>query len=224
MCVKKLALIEIGEGDAGAHLFGKGLVKDGEALGAVVHWYLFNEETDDIQKEIDDLDEFYDGFIFLSPPQRDEITISALKDIDNYNGDGFFYENGIVVGLIRYLEDIFPEGIAGKVATVFGKGRTAGGPIIKGLRKRGVEVAVVDSKTSPEEVFEKVNAADFLVTAVGGQAFLDCTHIRIPVIDYGTPGDCINGGVKIGKMTRWGILQNLFNQPEVRIDMAEFSV
>lgn len=142
----------------------------------------------------------------MSSPQGDKITIPTLKDIDNYNGDGFFYENGIVVGLVKYLEDIFPEGIAGKVATVFGKGRTAGGPIIKGLEKRGVAVNVIDSKTSDEEIFEKVNAADFIITAVGKPALLDCQTIGIPVIDYGTPGDCINGGVKIGKMTRWGIL------------------
>lgn len=45
---KQLALIEVGEEDVGARLFGKGLVKDAERLETAVHWYLFNEEIDDV--------------------------------------------------------------------------------------------------------------------------------------------------------------------------------
>lgn len=142
----------------------------------------------------------------LNAPKTQEIKLPALKDIDNYNGDGFFYENGIVVGLVRYLEDIFPEGIAGLTATVFGKGRTAGGPIIKGLRKRGVIVNVVDSKTSDEEIFEAVNAADFIIIAVDELVLPNYQQVGIPIIDYSTSGKY---GIKLGKMTRWGIFKNL---------------
>ena len=219
----KLAIMQVGE-DAGANFYAKGLIRDGSELGIQVDWYTYDENEEyDWDWEINDLAEFYDGIVVTSPPCKGgKVTIPANKDVDNWNGDGYFFENGIVVGLVRYLEDIFPEGIAGKVATVFGKGKTAGAPIIKGLRKRGAIVNVVDSKTSDEEVFEAVSRSDLLVMATGVAGLLDCTHVGIPVIDYGTPGDCINGGVKLGKMTCWGVFKNLIDASKMEIHQLEF--
>jgi len=90
-------------------------------------------------------------------------SISAIKDIDGFRQDSLF-EVPAWLAVKKIIEQTRGE-LNNKKVVVIGKGETAGGPVIKGLKKIGVDPIVIDSKTENQK--EKLRDADIIISAVG---------------------------------------------------------
>jgi methylenetetrahydrofolate dehydrogenase (NADP+)/methenyltetrahydrofolate cyclohydrolase len=93
---------------------------------------------------------------------------------------------------------------------VVGKGETAGGPTIRGLRKLGVEPEIVDSKTqNPDEAIKK---GDIVITCAGKPGIINSGNIK-------------NGAILIGVGTRGedGRLRGDYNEEEIKDIAASYT-
>ena len=85
----------------------------------------------------------------------------------------------------NFISDLsdFAKWLQSKNIVVIGKGKTGGGPTIDLLRKKGVEVQVIDSKTkNPKEIAKN---ADIIISTVGKSGILTSEMIKQGVILIG---------------------------------------
>ena len=130
-------------------------------------------------KVIDELnkDNVHDGFIVQMPLPKgiDEeaikLAVSPKKDVD-----GFHPLSSLVPctpkGIINYLHfEKIP--MQGKNAVVIGRSNIVGKPMAKLLLKENMNVTVLHSKTTPEDMAFYIAHADVIVVAIGKAGFLD---------------------------------------------------
>ncbi|HVZ66843.1 MAG TPA: bifunctional 5,10-methylenetetrahydrofolate dehydrogenase/5,10-methenyltetrahydrofolate cyclohydrolase [Patescibacteria group bacterium] len=161
--------------------------------------------------EIND-DNSYHGIIVQRPMpaniNKEVITNAILpgKDVDGFRSDSPF-EVPVWMAVKRILEETRstnpPAGRQGHESwkklnfVVLGKGETAGGPIIRGLRKLEIEPKIIDSKT--ENRTEILKNADVIITCVGKREVIKPTDIMpgVTLIGVGTHGEDLPAGRQV---------------------------
>ena len=107
-------------------------------------------------------------------------AISPEKDVDGF-GENSPFEVPVWLAVKRLIEQSLKEMDSNKNwdelnFVVLGKGETAGGPTIKGLKKLGASVQVIDSKTqNPGEI---IKTADVVISSVGKSGAINTLNIK----------------------------------------------
>lgn len=133
-------------------------------------------------------------------------AIPFEKDVDVLNEETLkhFIEGSTpltppVAGAIQKILRTHGVQLKGKVAAVIGKGQLVGLPTKILLEKEGVEVTVVDSKTSEEDFVTILQSADIIVSGVGKRGLVtpEMTKSGSVLIDAGTSstGGSIEGDI-----------------------------
>lgn len=236
--VKKptLAVFQVGNVEASTRYI-RNKKKDCEEVGIKFEWYYFPEEitTEELVQEIKDLNDYIDGLIVQMPlPDHiDEtaikLAINPMKDVDGFHPDSRF-KPCTPSGIVDYLTNGCNYDFEGKNVTIFGRSEIVGRPLADMLLKLNATVTLCHSKT--RNIWDHINTADLIVTAVGKAGFLNCYPIHVPVIDVGINfdengklvGDCFNtegrdvtpvpGGV--GLLTRVALLENTLLAAQLR--------
>ncbi|NLB48845.1 MAG: bifunctional 5,10-methylenetetrahydrofolate dehydrogenase/5,10-methenyltetrahydrofolate cyclohydrolase [Erysipelotrichia bacterium] len=236
-----IAIVQVNE-DAGSNAYVKGKLKDAEQLGIKAELIKLDITTSqaDLLKVIARLnnDPAYDGFIVQMPLPKgiDEelvkLAISPEKDVD-----GFHPLSSLVActpqGILNYLKHKNIP-LEGKNAVVIGRSNIVGKPMAKLLLKENMNVTVLHSRTSPEDMAFYIAHAELIVIAIGKTAFLDnrFTYKKEAVIvdvginrtEEGLVGDALKnlpvklqtpvpGGV--GLLTRLALYENLLKIKDI---------
>ncbi|HHT66686.1 MAG TPA: bifunctional 5,10-methylenetetrahydrofolate dehydrogenase/5,10-methenyltetrahydrofolate cyclohydrolase [Erysipelotrichaceae bacterium] len=230
-----IAIVQVNE-DVGSHAYVRGKLKDAEELGIKADLIKLDINTtqDELLEVIHRLnqDETYDGFIVQMPLPKgiDEniikLAISPKKDVD-----GFHPLSSLIActpkGILNYLKsEQIP--LLGKNAVVIGRSNIVGKPMAKLLLKESMNVTVLHSKTTFEDMAFYVAHADVIVIAIGKTSFLDhrfnykkdavIVDVGINRTEEGLKGDALRdlpvklqtpvpGGV--GLLTRLALYENL---------------
>ena len=230
-----IAIVQVNE-DAGSNAYVRGKLKDADELGIKADLIKLPLETtqEELLKVIDELnrDNIHDGFIVQMPLPKgiDEDTIKLAVD-PKKDVDGFHPLSSLVPctpkGIINYLHfEKIP--MQGKNAVVIGRSNIVGKPMAKLLLKENMNVTVLHSKTTPEDMAFYIAHADVIVVAIGKAGFLDnrFTYKKDAVVidvgisrdETGLHGDAlpelpvriqtpVPGGV--GLLTRLALYENL---------------
>lgn len=224
-----LAVVQVGENEASLRYI-RNKKKDCEEVGIVFEWYHYPEEitTEELIFEIEDLQAHVSGLIVQLPlPQHIDVervkrAINPQKDVDGFHPDTDF-NPCTPSGIVRYLEDGCGYSLSGKNVVIIGRSDIVGKPLAQMMTDRDATVTLCHSKT--KNIWQFIEGADLVVSAVGKAKFLNCYSIRVPVIDVGINfdesgklvGDCFNtvgrdvspvpGGV--GLLTRSALLENV---------------
>jgi methylenetetrahydrofolate dehydrogenase (NADP+)/methenyltetrahydrofolate cyclohydrolase len=95
-------------------------------------------------------------------------AIDPKKDVDGFNSKSQF-EMPIATAVLEILKSIssapFEEWLRNKSIAIIGNGETGGKPIIKALRKLGIEPSIIDSQTKNQQQLTK--NANIIISAVG---------------------------------------------------------
>lgn len=234
-CLPILAVIQVGDVEASTRYI-KNKKKDCEEVGIKCEWYWYEDTitTKELICEITDLMPYVDGLI-VQTPLPDHIDVEAVKlaitpekDVDGFHPQSLF-EPCAPAGIVHYLLEGCGYDFAGKNVTIFGKSDIVGKPLAKMLTNLDATVTLCHSKT--RNIWDHIDTADLIVTAIGKAGFLNCYAIHVPVIDVGINfdkngklvGDCINtenrdvtpvpGGV--GLLTRVQLLENVVLAAEI---------
>ena len=175
-----IAIVQVNE-DAGSNAYVRGKLKDADELGIKADLIKLPLETtqEELLKVIDTLnrDDFHDGFIVQMPLPRgiDEEAIKLAVD-PKKDVDGFHPLSSLVPctpkGIINYLHfEKVP--MQGKNAVVIGRSNIVGKPMAKLLLKENMNVTILHSKTTPEDMAFYIAHADIIVVAIGKAGFLD---------------------------------------------------
>jgi len=230
-----IAIIQLNE-DAASNAYVKGKLKDAAELGITAKHLKFPIEMsqNDLLKEIDKLnnDQTVDGFIVQMPlpKQIDEELIKESvkpeKDVDGFNVKSKL-NPCTPQGILNYLHYL-NFNFVGKNAVVIGRSNIVGKPMAKLLLKENMNVTVLHSKTSFEDMNFYIAHADLIVVAIGKQGFLNnrftykkdaiVVDVGISRDETGLHGDAVPdlpvalqtpvpGGV--GLLTRLALLDNL---------------
>lgn len=142
-------------------------------------------------------DPYVHGLIIQRPlPEhinRDKIIsiINPEKDIDGFHPDSP-YDVPVALAVMKVLNFIwssikeqvsFNEWLNSKKLVVIGRGETAGGPIIRLLRKNHIQPEIISSKTENRK--ELINNADIVVSAVGRPNIIQADQIKEKAIVIG---------------------------------------
>lgn len=228
--VKKptLAVIQVGNNEA-SNRYIHNKKKDCEEVGISFEWYYYEEtiSENELITEIKDLLPYVDGMIVQMPLPKHidvdaiKLAIAPEKDVDGFHPMSWF-NPCTPAGIIDYVVNGCGYDFTGKNVTIFGRSDIVGKPLAQMLTNRDATVTLCHSKSKDKWQF--IKTADFIVTAVGKPAFLNCYAIHVPVVDVGINfdengklvGDCINtenrdvtpvpGGV--GLLTRVALLEN----------------
>lgn len=231
-----IEIIQVND-DPASNSYIKGKIKD---LGEVGFNYIHTKLPIDItEKELllrieqsNNNDEI-DGFIVQLPlpNQIDETkvkqAVSPKKDVDGFNPLSII-DPATPKGIVTYLEDNKFD-FKGKNALVIGRSNIVGKPMAQLLLNKDMNVTVVHSKTTRDDLKFYIEHADLIVVSVGKEAFLKNEFNfkkNVVVIDVGINrgedgklhGDCepnlnvafqtpVPGGV--GLLTRLALLLNL---------------
>lgn len=230
-----IAIVQVNE-DAGSSAYVRGKLKDAEELGIKAELIKLDLTTsqEDLLRVIDRLnnDKIHDGFIVQMPlPKGIDEDIVKLKISPAKDVDGFHPLSSLVActpkGILNYLkrENI---SLLGKNAVIIGRSNIVGKPMARLLLKESMNVTVLHSKTSQEDMAFYIAHADLIVIAIGKTAFLDnrFTYKKDAVIvdvginrtEQGLIGDALKdlpvklqtpvpGGV--GLLTRLALYENL---------------
>ena len=223
-----LAVIQVGNNEASTRYI-RNKKKDCEEVGISFEWYYYEEtiSENELITEIKDLLPYIDGMI-VQMPLPEHINVDAIKlaiapekDVDGFHPMSWF-NPCTPAGIIDYVVNGCGYDFTGKNVTIFGRSDIVGKPLAQMLTNRDATVTLCHSKSKDKWQF--IETADFIVTAVGKPAFLNCYAIHVPVVDVGINfdengklvGDCINtenrdvtpvpGGV--GLLTRIALLEN----------------
>ena len=234
--VPSLAVIQLGNREESIrYVRNKG--KDCEAVGIKFEWYMFDTEltTEDLIFEIENLQDHVDGLIVQMPlpkhidVERIKRAIDPKKDVDGFHPDSYF-QPCTPLGIVNYLEKACNYDFCGKNVCVIGRSDIVGKPLAQMLTDKDATVTLCHSKTA--RLWEHIEMADLVVSAVGKAKFLNCYSIYQPVIDVGINfdengkmcGDCYNtedrdvtpvpGGV--GLLTRVAMLENVIAAARMR--------
>ena len=223
-----LAVIQVGNNEA-SNRYIRNKKKDCEEVGISFEWYYYEEtiSENELITEIKDLLPYVDGMIVQMPlPEHIDVdaiklAIAPEKDVDGFHPMSWF-NPCTPAGIIDYVVNGCGYDFTGKNVTIFGRSDIVGKPLAQMLTNRDATVTLCHSKSKDKWQF--IKTADFIVTAVGKPAFLNCYAIHVPVVDVGINfdengklvGDCINtenrdvtpvpGGV--GLLTRVALLEN----------------
>lgn len=123
--------------------------------------------------------------------EKISLAINPKKDVDGFHA-GSSFGTPVALAVLEILKQIqktenkkqkFEEWMKTKRIAVLGKGITAGGPIIKALRKMGVEPQIISSRTEyPNEILKK---SDIIISAVGKPNIVGDLMIKKGVILIG---------------------------------------
>ena len=231
-----LAVFQIGNIEASTRYI-RNKKKDCEEVGINFEWYYYPEEitTNELVQEIKDMNDYVDGLI-VQMPLPDHIDLAAIKqainpkkDVDGFHPNSCF-KPCTPTGIIDYLIDGCGYTFEGKNVTIFGRSDIVGKPLADMLLELDATVTLCHSKT--RNVWDHINTADLIVSAVGKAGFLNCYAIHVPVVDVGINfdengklvGDCFNtehrdvtpvpGGV--GLLTRVALLENTLLAAQLR--------
>ena len=223
-----LAVIQVGNNEASTRYI-RNKKKDCEEVGISFEWYYYEEtiSENELITEIKDLLPYVDGMI-VQMPLPEHINVDAIKlaiapekDVDGFHPMSWF-NPCTPAGIIDYVVNGCGYDFTGKNVTIFGRSDIVGKPLAQMLTNRDATVTLCHSKSKDKWQF--IKTADFIITAVGKPAFLNCYSIHVPVVDVGINfdengklvGDCINtenrdvtpvpGGV--GLLTRVALLEN----------------
>jgi len=223
-----LAVIQVGNNEASTRYI-RNKKKDCEEVGISFEWYYYEEtiSENELVTEIKDLLPYVDGMIVQMPlPEHIDVdaiklTIAPEKDVDGFHPMSWF-NPCTPAGIVDYVVNGCGYDFTGKNVTIFGRSDIVGKPLAQMLTNRDATVTLCHSKSKDKWQF--IETADFIITAVGKPAFLNCYAIHVPVVDVGINfdengklvGDCINtenrdvtpvpGGV--GLLTRVALLEN----------------
>ena len=173
-----LGIVIIGK-DPSSHSFVKQKKLKADEIGAVVKIFQYDSVTEEeLFKIIDKLnnDLSIHGIIVQRPlPENiDKNKISNLvdvkKDVDGFNPNSSF-DAPVAEAVLEILKRIGEGDLSSKKITVIGKGETAGGQVIKLLKKQGLEPQIIDSQsTNPETL---IKSADIIISAVGKEKIIN---------------------------------------------------
>ena len=223
-----LAVIQVGNNEASTRYI-RNKKKDCEEVGISFEWYYYEEtiSENELITEIKDLLPYIDGMIVQMPLPKHidvdaiKLAIAPEKDVDGFHPMSWF-NPCTPAGIIDYVINGCGYDFTGKNVTIFGRSDIVGKPLAQMLTNRDATVTLCHSKSKDKWQF--IKTADFIITAVGEPAFLNCYAIHVPVVDVGINfdengklvGDCINtenrdvtpvpGGV--GLLTRVALLEN----------------
>lgn len=199
--VPKIAIITLGP-EASWETYVRQKIKAAGELG--IKAVLINLENADEEKLIQtvselDSDPAYHGIIVQRPISssfnRDRVvnSISPVKDVDGFRPDSKF-EVPVFLAVKRLVGEALlsldiRRGWREFNFVVLGKGETAGGPVIAGLREMGIEPKIIDTKTNDRD--EILRDADIVISCVGKQNLLRAENIKkgAILIGVGTHGE-----------------------------------
>jgi methylenetetrahydrofolate dehydrogenase (NADP+)/methenyltetrahydrofolate cyclohydrolase len=197
----KIAIITLGPSGAWEFYVRQKLKTAGE-LGIETAFIPMSESTEQAvldQIEIINADPHIHGVI-VQRPMPDYISkekvinkISPEKDIDGFAPDSKYEVPVWLAAEKLILESLSKLGIEKKLQditfVVIGKGETAGGPAIKGLKKLGVNPLTIDSKTkNPGQIIKK---GDVVISCAGKKGIVNSKNIKknAILIGVGTRGE-----------------------------------
>ncbi|OGH19215.1 MAG: hypothetical protein A2868_01820 [Candidatus Levybacteria bacterium RIFCSPHIGHO2_01_FULL_40_15b] len=193
--VPKIAIITLGP-EASWETYVRQKIKVAGELG--IKAVLINLEEADEKKLLQtvreiDKDPNYHGIIVQRPisshfdKERVVNSISPEKDVDGFRPDSKF-EVPVFLAVKRLIAEALLElnirkGWKELGIIVLGKGETAGGPVIRGLRTMGLEPNIIDSQTKNSN--EILKGADVVISCVGKQNIVRPEQIKKGVILIG---------------------------------------
>ena len=200
-----LVVILIGSNQASqAYVRGKG--RDCEEVGIQNTTLRYDDISEqELLEKIEELnaDTAVDGILVQLPlpehinEKRVLETISPLKDVDGFHpqnvGKMYIGEKTLLPctpkGIIRILEELGFDDLAGKKAAVFGRSNIVGKPIAKLLLDKNATVTICHSKT--KNIIEEARQADIIVSAMGQAKLVKKEWIKegAVVIDVGMNRD-----------------------------------
>ncbi|HVT00988.1 MAG TPA: bifunctional 5,10-methylenetetrahydrofolate dehydrogenase/5,10-methenyltetrahydrofolate cyclohydrolase [Patescibacteria group bacterium] len=197
--VPKIAIITLGE-ESSWEAYVSQKLKVAAELGIEAEVINLKDTTqEDLLVKIEKInnDPSYHGLIVQRPMpanfDKEVITnaIAPIKDVDGFRNDSP-YDVPVWLAVEKLLKEaeIMNQESWGKLNfVVLGKGETAGGPIIRGLKKLGIEPEIVDSKTENRE--ELLRNADIIISCVGKKEVIKANDIRndVILIGVGTHGE-----------------------------------
>lgn len=225
-----LLIIQVGNVEA-SNKYVKNKIKDCEQVGIKATLKKFENDvsTEVLLSAIDRFQHEYDGII-VQLPLPGYIDVEAItkaipenKDVDGFKENSMF-DPCTPMGIIKYLTKTCNYDLDGKHVVVIGRSNIVGKPLAKMLLNENATVTVCHSHT--KNLYEILNTADLVISAVGKADFLDCFNFTAPVVDVGINfkdgkmvGDCYNvaedhtvtpvpGGV--GLLTRVALCANVY--------------
>lgn len=199
--IPKLAIILVGDDPASLAYVNRKQIQAKEiAIEADVHKFPKNISQDKLLKIIKQYnnDKKTHGIIIQQPLPKQintSLIVNALspdKDVDGFLENSKF-EVPIANAVLEILEEVFghlrggdfKKWLKNKKIVVMGKGNTGGKPTINMLKKMGIDIQVIDSKTKNTKNLMK--RADIIISAVGKQNMItkDMVKKRIILISVG---------------------------------------
>lgn len=205
-----LAIILAGDNPA-SKVYVNNKLKTAEKYGIYAKLFEFKkEEIEKVLQKIDKLnkDKKIHGIIVQFPIFKgwnfDKISrkIDPNKDVDGFEEESPYQEATALAvwemlsAFAKYEKLKTEQFLKEKKITVLGKGRTAGGPIIKLLSEKDLKVSVVDKDTkNPNEIIKR---ADIIISATGVKNIINGSNIKKGsyVIGVGVGKEIINGQAK----------------------------
>ncbi len=202
----KIAIITLGP-EGAWETYVRQKLRIAEELGISAELINLADATEaELLKKIEEinLNDKYHGLIVQRPMpntiNKVNVTnaISPNKDVDGFRDDSpyevpvWLAAQRLIAESINQLNLVQPWQDLKFV--VVGKGETAGGPTIKGLRSMGIEPSVIDSKTENRE--ELLKSADVLITSVGKSSVINANDLKQDVIVIGIGTHTEDGNLK----------------------------
>lgn len=206
-----LAIILAGD-DPSSGIYVNNKIKAAQKANIKAELYEFREnEKEKCLKKIAELnkDNNVNGIIVQFPTFKDwnfeefENSIKPEKDVDGFLDESPYIEATAMAVWEMLLAFAITEGfkevedfLKGKGVVVLGKGKTAGGPIIKLLGKKGIDLSVIDKETkNPDSILKK---ADVIISATGVKNIVNGSNIKkgAYVIGVGVGKEIIDGKAK----------------------------
>ena len=239
--IPKIVIVQVNN-DPASNSYIKGKIKDLTEVGFLYKHIKLDLKTteEELLNIVDKLnnDDSIDGFIVQLPlpkqinEEKIKLAISPKKDVDGFNPLSKI-EPATPYGIITYLKDNEFD-FKGKNALVIGRSNIVGKPMAKLLLEQDMNVTIVHSKTTKDDMNFYLRHADLIVVAVGKECFLsndfelNKNSIIIDVginrgIDGKLHGDAVpNLNVKyqtpvpggVGLLTRLALLENLIQYKE----------
>lgn len=207
-----LAIILTGE-DPSSRMYVDFKIKAAEKIGVGIRFFEFAEnQYEECLKTIQKLnaDNKVHGIIIQYPIYKswdfDELfsKVTPEKDVDGFHENSPF-SGATAIGVWEMLtafaylsgfkktEDFLKD----KKIVVLGRGKTAGGPIIKLLESRGIKVSVVSRDTKdPQSV---IKSGEVVISATGVKNIINRTNLRKGsfVIGVGVGKEVVDGEHKV---------------------------
>ena len=218
----KLAIITLGP-EGAWETYVRNKLRVAEELGITAAFInLADADEEALIKKVQEIDEdpSYHGIIVQRPipkefnRERVVNAISRAKDIDGFRGDSRF-KVPVWLATERLIKESFKELSINKPwkdlsFTIIGKGETAGAPAAAELKKMGVNVHVIDSKTQDPD--QLIKASDVVITSVGKSRIVNATNLKKGAILIG-----------VGTHTENGKLKGDYNEEEIEQIAATYT-